>query len=128
MNDIQLIKPFDEVPCLYCEQPCPKTIHDENRELRYYCQHHAPLEVFYRYVKNGNHPWFFNTVRITLNSLRLDYHPSVGEVVRLDKLIPHKEKCWGEHWKTIFTFPFNVLLVFNIKQIYSFLNLYKVWS
>ena len=125
---IFLKEPFDSVPCLYCEQPCQKTVCDADRELRYYCQHHAPLEIFYRYVRTGEQGWFFNTVRITLKDLRLDYHPCVGEVVRLERLIPALHKCWGSHWKTIFTLPFNALLTFSIKQIYSFLNLYKVWS
>ena len=129
MSIIYIETPPDTVPCLYCSKQCNK---DMSKDIcytqEYYCNNHYPLIVMFRCVQHITNPpnWFFNTVRITFNNLRLDYNFHAN--IWLEKFIPAEDHKWGSHWKEIDINVQDISIFDPIKKIASYLNLFKVWS
>ena len=123
--------PPETVNCWYCGHICHPSDHEQIHGVAYYCTHHEPLTVMFRCTQHKiDEPnWFFNTVRVTYKEkgLRLDHNFYAGPRATLEKFIPAQDRKWGSHWKGIEILSSDILVATDIRSIYSYLNLYKVW-
>jgi hypothetical protein len=129
MNIPYIETPPDTIDCLYCGQPCVKT--EPYRVItEYFCNNHGEAEVMFRCAKHDieGPSWFFNVIKVTRGKWRLSWNFYAGKWAWLEKLVPHEEKKWGEHWAPVSTTIPSAILQCNIKIASSFLNLYRVFS
>jgi len=120
------------IPCWYCGETCYPTTEPfaDRHATEYRCLRHEPLDVMFRCVKHDipSPNVFFNTVRITLKDMRLDHNFYAGPRAYLEWYRPAKDRCWGGEWRQVKVFPVDVMINTDLHQVYSLLNLYKVWS
>jgi hypothetical protein len=129
MKTIYIDNPPDTISCIYCGNECIKT-HPYGVIVEYFCNNHGDTEVMFRCVQHliEGPNWFFNVIKVTRGKWRLSWNFYAGPWAWLEKLVPHEERKWGEHWAPVLTKIPAVFLQSNIKIVSSFLNLYRVFS
>lgn len=122
-------EPPETIPCWYCRETCVLT-KPYTSVYEYFCLNHSPLKVMFGITQHQVPPpnWFFNRFKITLKNLRISHNLYSGRQAYLEKYRVYKEGFWGSGWDVIADVDSQFFITTPINKIYSYLNLYKVWS